>query len=369
MIGGFAQDEMKLGPGLSLAIGARYDYQNLIHAGVLEPRAFAAFAPGGKRSLVFRAGVGLFADRFPAPAAGDIQRYDGHHLASYVLLDPPSTDPSQLLPGLGAQPTTLVRLDPANRPSQIIQYSGGVEWQPVRTTTLSLTYRGSRGIGLLRSRDVNAPTAPDSAERPDPTLGRVRQIESAGHQQGDALELGFRGRIRKVFTAVAQYTLSRTYSNTAGVGFFPANSYDPLADWGPADFDQRHRLNLLGTLDVRRMKLGVALAMASGRPYTLTTGRDDNHDGFATDRPTGVGRNGLRAPGSTNLDIQLSRSLYLDHARREKGPALTVSVAAFNALNSFNATRIVGSETSPLFGQAVDALPARRIQLTARLDF
>ena len=43
---------------------------------------------------------------------------------------------------------------------------------------------------------------------------------------------------------------------------------------------------LLGTITPGRyFKLGLALSLYSGLPYTMNTGRDDNHDGFANDRP------------------------------------------------------------------------------------
>ncbi len=277
------------------------------------------------------------------------------------------------MPGAGVlsgQPANLVRFDSTVRTPYTAQYSLGAEWQIVKDTTLAVTYRGSRGVGLLRSRDVNAPEGPAFTERPNPTLGRVRQMESAGRQVSDALELNFRGKVSKAFTGLAQYTLSRADNNTSGIGYFPANSYDPLADWGPADFDQRHRLNLLGTIDLKGwMKLGVGVAAGSGKPFTLTTGRDDNHDGLATDRPNGVGRNSLRGPGFANLDVQLSRDVHLDRAKTEKGPTATVGLGVFNVLNTVSQTTIVGNLSSPFFGRAVAALPPRRIQLSARFGF
>jgi hypothetical protein len=198
----------------------------------------------------------------------------------------------------------------------------------------------------------------------------VRQIETAGRQASDALELSFRGRVGKAFTGVAQYTLSRSDNNTGGVGYFPADSYDPLADWGPADFDQRHRFNLLGTVDLKGLaKIGVGLSGGSGKPYTLTTGLDANGDGFASERPRGVARNGLRAPGYVSLDLQLSREVYFDRAKHEKGPMATLGLGIFNALNTTSDTTIVGNLSSPFFGEAVAARPARRLQLSARVGF
>jgi hypothetical protein len=369
IVGGFLQDEVRLSPRLTVALGARYDYQNLLHDGHLAARLFAAFAPGKAGAIVLRGGLGFFSDRFPPSAAADLVRYDGQHLDSYLLLDPSYP----VVPGPGtfsSPPANLARLDPTVRTPYTVQYSLGGEWHLGKGATIGATYRGSRGVALLRSRDVNAPLPPDYAGRPDPMRGRVRQVESAGRQASDALELSFRGKVGQAFTGLAQYTLSSTHNNTSGVGYLPASSYNPLADWGAADFDQRHRFNLLGTLDVGGfVKLGVGLSAGSGRPYTLTTGRDDNRDGLATDRPDGVGRNTLRAPGFANLDLQLSRDVYFDRAKGEKGPTVTMGVGVFNTLNTLSATTIVGNRSSPFFGQAVAARPSRRVQLSARLSF
>jgi hypothetical protein len=44
-------------------------------------------------------------------------------------------------------------------------------------------------------------------------------------------------------------------------------------------------------------------------------------------------------------------------------------VELFNAFNTYNPATIVGNRSSPFFGQAVTALPARRVQLSARFSF
>jgi hypothetical protein len=48
---------------------------------------------------------------------------------------------------------------------------------------------------------------------------------------------------------------------------------------------------------------------------------------------------------------------------------MTVSLNSFNVLNHENATTYVGVITSPFFGRAVAALPARRLQLNVQLKF
>ena len=74
----------------------------------------------------------------------------------------------------------------------------------------------------------------------------------------------------------------------SGINSFPANNYDLSGEWGRADYDQRHRLNLLGTIHAAKfIDLGVGLFANSGAPYTETTGRDDYNTGYANARPTG----------------------------------------------------------------------------------
>jgi hypothetical protein len=168
----------------------------------------------------------------------------------------------------------------------------------------------------------------------------------------------------------AQYTLSKTKNDTSGINWMPPNNYDLSLEYGRADSDQRHRLDVFSTLNRGPwLNLGFALAVYSGRPYSMTTGHDDFNTGIANARPPGVPRNSLDGPSYADLDIRWSRDLFPDRARRGSGPTLTLGVDAFNVLNHVNATAYVGTLTSPFFGTAVAAQPARRLQLSARTKF
>lgn len=92
------------------------------------------------------------------------------------------------------------------------------------------------------------------------------------------------------FNGMIQYTLGRgltdvggNYSAStrgSGINSFPANNYDLSGEWGRADYDERHRLNLLGTIHGGKyIDLGIGLFANSGAPYTETTGCDDYHTG------------------------------------------------------------------------------------------
>jgi hypothetical protein len=97
------------------------------------------------------------------------------------------------------------------------------------------------------------------------------------------------------------------------------------------------------------MNLGVSFEDGSGRPYSLTTGRDDFNTGTANARPSGVTRNSLRGPGFVNFDLRWSHDLAFVEASGRK-VTLTAGVDAFNVINKVNYSSYVGNRSSPFFG-------------------
>ena len=375
VLGGFVQDEFRLRDNLSFSAGLRYDWQNYFHDNNnFAPRVSFAYAPGIARKTVIRGGAGFFYDRTGPGPIFDLIRYDGRRLLQYVVTNPAFPDANAL------GPTSVVRLDPSVKLPYIAQYGIGVERQLSKSTTVTLNYLGNRGVNLFRSRDVNAPPPPFYLARPNPALSVFRQIESSADLEGHSLELALRGNVSRFFTGMIQYTLSRAYNNvggantgtrTSGINTFPANNYDLSGEWSRADFDQRNRFNLLGTITPpgRYFKLGLAVGLYSGQPYSLTTGRDDNHDGLANDRPAGVPRNSLQGPGYADVDLRLSRDFFFVRASKDKGPTATLGLDAFDVLNHVNYVSFVGTLSSPFFGKPVAALPARRLQASFRFRF
>ena len=73
------------------------------------------------------------------------------------------------------------------------------------------------------------------------------------------------------------------------------------------------------------------------------------------------------------MDLRLTKAFSLQgasdvehhHARRK----VELSIDAFNAFNHTNVTGIVGVVSSPLFGQADSAAPARTMQLSVKYTF
>jgi hypothetical protein len=243
----------------------------------------------------------------------------------------------------------------------------GVERQLGKSTALSFDYHHGHRIHAFRSRDVNAPLPPLYAARPDPSLGRVTQYEAAGLWDHDHFTVTLHGNVTRYFAGQAEYSLQRARDNTDGIYSFPANQYDLAGEWGHSSEDRRHRFELLGNINPGKLfNLGVSVSLYSSRPYTETTGQDPFHLGFANARPAGVSRNSLEGPGYADLDLRWAHDF---HVKKDKGPIWTVALDGFNMLNRVNDDQFIGDLSSPFFGHAVSAQPARRLQLSMRFRF
>ena len=375
VLSGFIEDTIRVTPNFSISLGVRYYWQNYFHddPNNLAPRIGFAWAPARNGKTIFRGGAGEFYDRSGPRPIADLMHFNGVNLLRFILSNPQNAPPLFSYPVTPAQlagaPTSVVVLDPRLRIPYTIQYSIGIERQVTAKSTFSATYVGSRGIDLFRSRDINAPTASNSAARPNPNLGQERQLESEGYQKSNSVEFTFRGKPSRFFAGQVQYTLGKTYNNTSGITYFPGNSYLAAADWARSDNDRRHKFDLLGSSEaLKYFSIGAALSLYSGKPVNVTTGADDNHDGIYNDRPLALPRNTMHGPGLINLDLNIERDFLLVKGKKE-GPALTVGLNSFNVLNHQNDVTYVGVISSVYFGKAVSALPPRRMQLNLQFKF
>lgn len=368
-LAGFVQDDIRLGDNLNLGLGVRYEWQNyLSDRNNFAPRASLAWGVGKQRKTILRAGSGIFYDRLGSGEIRDTLLLNGLRLKEVLIDNPSFPDAFAAAGSVEELPASVVRFDPALRAPYLIHYNFGVETELRNGTTLAATYTGIRGNKLLRSLDRNAPLGPHF-DRPNPSFTEVRELESAGTLKSRALNLQLRGRPAHWFRGTVLYTLGQSYDDTGGEDGLPPNSYDLRGQWARAGFDRRHRLRLLGNIELPwRLQLGTIFTASSGQPYEWTTGTDANLDGRAAERPAGVGRNALQAAAISELDLRLSREFSIT-PRGGDGPTITLMADAFNALNQVNYRQFVGNENSPFFRRPVSADSARRLQFTVRFGF
>jgi hypothetical protein len=250
----------------------------------------------------------------------------------------------------------------------MLQSSIGVERELHPKTTIGVTAISTRGYDLFRSRDINAPAPPVFLIRPDATRGVVREIESTGTRRAFVIETTFRTQVRHV-SGTVQYSEVRNSDDTGGVNWMPPNSYDLSGEYASSDGERRHLLETYASANAGHwMNLGVSFEAGSGRPYSLTTGRDDFNTGTANARPSGVTRNSLRGPGFVNFDLRWSHDLAFVEASGRK-VTLTAGVDAFNVINKVNYSSYVGNQSSPFFGQPISAQAPRRLQFSLRARY
>ncbi len=349
----FVNDDWRIRPNLTFSYGLRYEAQT--NAGDLSnfsPRLGIAWGIGGgaKRQVktVLRAGFGAFYDRLADTLTLQSIRFNGTTQQSYLIRNPdffpaiPSLEALQA----GQQPQSLQVLDSGLRAPRHYQTSVGVDRQINQYARFSVQYIHSRGVHLQRSRNINAPV--DGVYPYGDSELRLL-TESTGLSRSHQLVFSPNVNYKKIFL-FGFYGLSYGKTNAEGVA---ADPYNLNAEWGPSSFaDIRHRF-LLGTNVPLPLKFSVSpfLFASSGVPYTITTGRDTNGDGFTAERPSllslaaascsggslvyapgygcfnlnpapgeAIGRNSARGPMTFNVNLRLSRTWSFG-SLGESGPA------------------------------------------------
>ena len=299
----------------------------------------------------------------------------------------------------------------------------GVEREVARGFFLSADYVHQQVTHLDRTVDLNAPlpfdrtapgqfrcapgvagpctaaqavTAANNLRPIVPANGGVRQVNvlmNLGRADYNGLQTLFtyRGN-RRIFASVS-YTLSKA-TNTIepdGNGINPNQGIITRLgeeERGPSVVDQRHRAVFTFNYHFPyNITAGTVTMLASSRPFTATTGVDNNGDGAANDRPV---VNGVVIPKSAFQGTPTSDvSTFVEgRIKLNESKSIVLRLEGFNLFNHANmlgrGVTVYGDGTSPAttFGQFVgvgastNAIPAfanidppRMFQLQARFVF
>ena len=395
-VGVYLQDEWRATPNLIVNAGIRYDLQFL--AGPVKtdtnnvaPRIGFAWSPGSLRKTVLRASYGIYYDRIPLRALSNALQRGGTQYQTAVLTQSQAGAPQFpfILPSfpLGVL-TNITTIDPYIKNGYSQQASFEVEQQINTETSLGVAYQHLRGLNLLMSRNLNVPTCRNGFNlcRPVSAYGNNQQYQSIGDSYFDGLTVSLVERPARWSSYRLSYTYSKGIDDLGGFFFStPQNNFNVAADRGPSDNDQRHRLNLSGTLQTpsgpasslwrhlsNNFLLSTIFVYNSAPPFNVQTGSDNNGDTNTNDRPAGLGRNTARGFDYLSLDVRLSRVFAITERFR-----LEALAEAFNVMNHTNKqipNNIFGNGPYPFapapgFGMATAAGDPREIQLALRLRF
>jgi hypothetical protein len=368
-VSGFFQSDLKLRSNLNISTGLRYDWQSALDRRYgLAPRIAVAYAPGDQKT-VLRAGAGIFYENLPEVAIWRASLLNDIQQTEWVLPNPTYPNPGS--PDTWNVPPSTFRLARDLQVPYLFHGSISVERQLWSGAQLTLETHRVSGVHLFRTRDINAPL-PQTGIRPFSGFLNLNQLESTAGMRSTGFSVSFRGHLGKRTYIVAQYTLSKTLNDVAGLFALPANNYDLRAEWGRAGFDRRHQFTLTGMVDLpSAMRIGAVVALSSASPFDITTGFDNNHDTVASDRPPGITRNTGQGAGLAQLDLRYTKLFRLPRLFNRDGAANNVdlSIDAFNVLNHTNYDTYVGVTSSALFDGPVTALPARTVQFSIRYRF
>ncbi|HWQ32738.1 MAG TPA: TonB-dependent receptor [Blastocatellia bacterium] len=397
--GWFIQDEWRVRKNFSLNFGVRHELQtNLDDKNNLAPRAGFAWSPFKDGKTTLRGGGGIFYDWFGAATYEQILRVNGQRQNDLIIRNPGFPDPFAGGTAI-TLPPSVIRRDAALQMPYVAQASIGVERELPRGMRLMTNYFYTRGLHQLRGININQPLP--GLGRPDPTQGNITQIASVANSFTHALmfNLSWNNLPKRIFLAM-NYRLSKTTNESDSPFSLPVDSYNLRAERGPASNDIRQMFFVMASFPIfRALRAGTTFNYLSAPPYTITTGFDNNGDAVINDRPAGIGRNSARGAAQVNTGLRLSWGFGFGKLKENAGgPQMQVRVVrgepgdgmlgampsfgaankrfrtefylqASNLLNHANLTNFIGVQSSPFFGQAIAALPGRRIETGMRFSF
>jgi len=369
----YVQDDVRLGKRLMISGGLRAEGQSKVRGWRVGPRFGLSWSPfvGGRTAV--RIGIGRYYDWIPATVLEQAARLNGSRQREVVVVHPGGTGNPVSERG---QPPERYELAPDVTLGRNLRFLTAIDQQLGGAATLALLYQEVRGSRLLRGTNLNAPV--DGAGRPDGTWGNVIQAQSVGrrHQRSLSIQVNWRAPAPLDLLVLGDYVLGSVRDDTDGPFAVPANPFALDTEWGPAHQDARHQWSLSAIVQSGSRCYGsLFVSGATGTPYTVRTGLDDNGDGLLTDRPRGVVRNSQRGGGYVMTSGRIACRPFRRASSRNavgagrRAPVFEVSADAQNLFNRTNSVGYVGVMTSPLFGQPVGALPARRVSVRLSIRF
>ena len=433
LLAGYVQDDIRLRDDLTIDAGLRYDRQTLTTATKnFAPRVGFGWNPTGDARTAIRGGYGMYYTQIRSNVVASALTGGLDGLATYTAVPgqlgfptcltgsclplqfDPRTLPASQLP---ARDITIRPGDRSFYESQFAQYGLNFDLLPnypdqlLNPRSQVVTIGAEREIGkgffvgsdyvhqhwtnIDRTVDLNAPAPFDrtaqgqtrsvaaaNATRPIlPVNGGVRQVNAlmnlgTADYDGWHTEVSYRGDPKT--HASISYTLSKATNTTEPDGNGINSNQSNISqlgeqERGPSVLDQRHRAVISFARELPySLTAGTVIQVASARPFSATTGVDNDGDGANNDRPVidgaVVGKSTFR--GTATQEV----ALFIEGRIKTGRGALVLRLEGFNVFNHANmigrAQTVYGNTAAPntTFGQLVAVSSANALPSLANID-
>jgi outer membrane receptor protein involved in Fe transport len=421
----FVQDDWHPLDRLTVNLGLRYDSQQLTgDDNNLAPRLGFAWNAGNDGRTVVRGGYGVFYSQVQSNIVASWELGGPTGFFNFSVAPRQPGFPTSLAPIAAFPPgTNLPARDVTIRPGRASLYNAffdtsklrfypselrnprtqeatlGFEREVARQWFVSADAVYTHTRDILWNLDANAPSSfprlTPGLTRPAATADATRPIvpvpngyrrilvtTNNGEAKYRGLQLNARKTFEERFGLLASYTYSRSRNNIEAdsPGGDPNDVNAFRAEWADSQLSMKHR----GVVTLwHRAPFGVTVGgvatAASGRPFNITTGADNNGDAANTDRPVVggqvIGRNAGRGSSTFNLDAFLEKDFGL-----ARGTRIALRAEAFNLTNRTNVVGrngVFGNDAAgvalPTFGVAVGGInnvePGREYQFALRVRY
>ncbi len=329
----------------------------------LEPRAGVAWQVSSDGRTVLRAAYARAVDEPGTTAVRDTAGNPPYGIPLTASGSIPLATAVDAARPAGLAPSTI---DPTYRNASVQSWNVNLQRQLARDMAVTAGYLGSHGSDLRISRNLNQPVdgvrpfaavSAFSAIAPGVPLANITQVESSGFSNYDGAWVSVTKRLSRGLQFETSYTWSKSLDTNSlnSSGFAVQNSYDIAGEYGPSDFDARHRFVVSAIYDlpftghalVRDWQVAAVVQAQSGNPVNMVTstaglnglpntvrpdlvgpiriiGSPDqwfDPSAFAAvNRFGNLGRNAVAGPAFYNTDLSIAKTARLRRRRRAPVP-------------------------------------------------
>jgi Carboxypeptidase regulatory-like domain len=306
-IQGYVQDEWRVRPSVTVSLGLRYDNQyrsfnnhldltpvpqlrELIDPTVrgdnnnFGPRAGIAWDLRNDGRSVLRSAYGVY---YQYVMQGGLRpELTALRQTMIVIRNPTYPDPyggrtPESFASTAPPNVNIVDANLRNARSSAVTLGFSQELKPSLAVHLDGVY--TNVADMTQRANINTPVTPTGA-RPQPTWGRIINLQSDGEHKYRALMVRLDKRYANRHQYLLSYTLAKQDNTGAGTQPLLADFYNPGLDWGPGSADRRHTLVASGSILLKYdINLGAVWTLRSTMPFSARAGVDLNNDGSVID--------------------------------------------------------------------------------------